>query len=70
MLRAYYVTETIEKPMIFASSGPLGEPLGGNLGRLGGFLDRLGAILGRLWAVLHRLGALLGRLGAVLEPSC
>ena len=58
--------------MIFASSGPLGEPLGGHFGRLGGLLDRLGAILGRLWAsrtVLRRLGALLGRVGAVLEPS-
>ena len=52
--------------MMFASSGPLGEPLGGHLGRLGGLLDRLGAILRRLGGLLDRLGAILGRLGALL----
>ena len=62
--------------MIFASSGPLGKPLGGHLGRLGGLLDRLGAILGRLGGLLDHLGtildrlkALLGRLGPVLDLS-
>ena len=51
--------------MNFASSGPLGKPLGGHLGRLGGFLGRLGAILGRLGGLLDRLGPNLG----VLERS-
>ena len=65
-------SKTIEKSMIFASSGPLGKPLGGHLGRLGGLLDRLGAILGRLGGVLDRLGPNLGvleRSWTVLEPS-
>ena len=65
-------SKTIEKSMIFASSGPLGKPLGGHLGRLGGLLDRLGAILGRLGGLLDRLGPNLGvleRSWTVLEPS-
>ena len=50
--------------MIFASSGPLGKPLGGHFGRLGGLLDRLGVLLDRLGAIFASLGALLGCLGA------
>ena len=38
-------SKTNGKPMIFASWGPLGRPLGGLLGRLGGLLGRLEAIL-------------------------
>ena len=64
-------SKTIEKSMIFASSGPLGKPLGGHLGRLGGLLDRLGAILGRLGGLFDRLGPNVGvleRSETVLEP--
>ena len=58
--------------MNFASSGHLGKPVGGHLGRLGGLLDRLGAILERLRALSDRLGPNLGvleRSWTVLEPS-
>ena len=69
--------------MLFASSGPLGKPVEGHLGRLGDLLDRLGAIFalleafGRpgtlLAASLGPLGGLLGlywgSLGVVLGPS-
>ena len=53
-------SKTIEKSMIFASSGPLGKPLGGHLGRLGSLLDRLGAISGRLGALADRHGSNMG----------
>ena len=60
--------------MIFASSGPLGRPLGDLLGRLGGLLDSLGLILGQSRAVMGRFGglearflAIRGRLRAILE---
>ena len=46
--------------MNFASSGPLGKPLGGHLGRLGGLLHRMGTIFERLGALSDRLGLKLG----------
>ena len=41
------LSKTIEKSMIFASSGPLGKALGGHLGRLRGLLDRFGGLIGQ-----------------------
>ena len=55
--------------MILPSSGPLGRPLGGLLGRLGSLGGRLEAILERLGATRGRLDALLDCHGALSEPS-
>ena len=58
--------------MFLASSGPLGGPLEGLLGRLGVLLGRLEAILGRLGALLDGLGPSWSALGpswSSLGPS-
>eukprot|EP00959_Pyramimonas_sp_CCMP1952_P067855 1416047-Pyramimonas_sp.AAC.1 len=55
--------------MIWASSGPLREPLVGLLGRLGGLSCERGGVLGPLLGPSSRPSwTILGELGGNLEP--
>ena len=54
--------------VMWASSGPPGEPLGSLLGRVEGLSSRLEAILGRLGSILGRRGGIVDELEGILDP--